>query len=63
MLRAKAPLDEGAKVFGSSYQKDFEKHAEKKGRSLGAELVVEYEQGMGGNIRSESVQALLRLPL
>jgi hypothetical protein len=61
--RAKAPLEDAAKAFGSSYQKDFEKNAEKKGRTLGVELVAEFEQGMAGNIRAEHVSALVRVKL
>lgn len=60
---AKAPLDDPHAAFGSSYQKDFEKNAEKKGRTLGVELVAEYEQGMGGNIRGEGASALVRVKL
>jgi hypothetical protein len=61
--RPTAPLDDPHTAFGSSYQKDFEKNAEKKGRTLGAELVTEFEQGMGGNIRGEGVSALVRVKL
>lgn len=63
VLRTKAPLGDAHNAFGSSYTKDFEAYAEKKGRALGVGLVVEFDQGMGGNIRGEAVSALVRVPL
>lgn len=63
VLRAKAPLPDAHEAFGSSLQKEFEKAAEKKGRTLGVDLVTELEQGMGGNIRGEAISALVRVPL
>jgi hypothetical protein len=59
--RPKAPLPPAATAFASSLQADAEAWAKKKGRTLGATLVPMYEQGMGGNIRSESTNALVEL--
>lgn len=50
-------------AFGSTAQKDVEAWAAKKGRTLGATLVVSFEQGMGGNIRNEYVSGLATIPL
>jgi hypothetical protein len=61
--RPVAALPDAAAVFGSTYQQDFDAWAAKKGRALGVELVREYEQGMAGNIRAESVSALVRVGL
>jgi len=60
VVRAKKPLEDPAKAFASSMQDNVAAWAEKKGRALGAELVVELEQGSGGGIRAEHAAALVR---
>jgi len=61
VVRAKEKLADPAETFGSSLTPHLEEWATKKGRSLGAELVVELEQGMGGNIRAEHASGLVRV--
>jgi hypothetical protein len=65
LKRPNAPLAPAASTdaFGSSSQKDVEAWAAKKGRTLGATLVVSFEQGMGGNIRNEYISGLATVPL
>jgi len=63
VVRAKKQLEDPAQAFGSSQQENVAAWAEKKGRTLGAELVVELEQGSGGGIRAEHASALVRAKL
>lgn len=63
VLRPQVALDDPARVFGSSLQEPLEGWARSRGRALGCDLVTEFEQGMGGNIRAEYASALVRVPL
>ena len=63
LYRPTAPIDEAAKVWESSLEGDFKKYAEKKGTTLGIELVSMLEQGMGGNIRGEHASGLVSIRL
>jgi hypothetical protein len=60
VVRAKAPLTDPHEAFASSMEADVTKWAEKKGRALGVELVLELEQGSGGGIHAEHASALVR---
>ncbi|MFZ9888324.1 MAG: LysM peptidoglycan-binding domain-containing protein [Myxococcota bacterium] len=60
--RPTAPLPQAAKVFGSPFQKDVQTYASGRGATID-NLVVEFEQGAAGNIRTEHASALIELPL
>jgi len=61
--RAKANLEDPAIAFTGSLSGPVNTWAENKGRSLGTELVVEFEQGSMGGILAEHVTALKRVKL
>lgn len=63
VLRAQAPLAPGNEAFETGLEADYAKLAAKKGTTLGVELVSEFEQGMGGNLRADYASAAVTMPL
>lgn len=58
VLRAQKALEPASVAFESSLEGAFRDFAEKQGKTLGNELVLELEQGSGGGIRAEHASAL-----
>ena len=63
VLRPKVTLAPGREAFETGLEADYTKLATKKGTTLGVDLVSEYEQGMGGNIRADYASAAVTVPL
>jgi hypothetical protein len=63
VLRPKVTLAPGREAFETGLEADYTKLAAKKGTTLGVDLVSEYEQGMGGNIRADYASAAVTVPL
>lgn len=63
VLRPTAPLEPGHEAFATGLEADYAKLAKKKGTTLGLELVHEFEQGMGGNIRADYASAAVTVPV
>jgi hypothetical protein len=62
-FRPVAPLPTPEQAFGSSFTAELEAYAKERAAILNTPLVVEYEQGMAGNIRGEHASALVRFPV